>query len=60
MTISKYDVAIQIFIETPVFTAAEARAAGIPSRRLAHFCKKGLIERVVSFEFNCLAFILGE
>jgi predicted transcriptional regulator of viral defense system len=30
----------------PVFTAAEARAAGIPSRMLSHFCKKGLIERV--------------
>ena len=46
MTISKYDAAIQIFIETLVFTAAEARAAGVPSRMLAHFCKKGLIERV--------------
>jgi predicted transcriptional regulator of viral defense system len=42
----KYDAAIQAFIETPVFTAAEARAAGIPSRMLAHFCKKGVIERV--------------
>lgn len=37
---------IQEFFETPVFTAAEARAAGIPSRMLAHFCKKGAIERV--------------
>ena len=46
MSHSKYDVAIQVFIETPVFTASEARAAGIPSRMLAHFCKKGLIERV--------------
>lgn len=46
MTTSKYDAAIQLFMETPVFTAAEARAAGIPSRMLSHFCKKGLIERV--------------
>ena len=46
MTHSKYDAIIQILIETPVFTAAEARAAGIPSRMLAHFCKKGAIERV--------------
>lgn len=46
MTHSKYDAIIQIFIEMPVFTAAEARAAGIPSRMLSHFCKKGIIERV--------------
>jgi predicted transcriptional regulator of viral defense system len=46
MTSSKYDTIIQAFIETPVFTAAEARAAGIPSRMLSHFCKKGAIERV--------------
>src|SRR3989338_9367775 len=46
MTSSKYDTIIQAFIETPVFTAAEARAAGIPSRMLSHFCKKGVIERV--------------
>jgi predicted transcriptional regulator of viral defense system len=37
---------IQVFVETPIFTAAEARAAGIPSRMLSHFCKKGIIERV--------------
>lgn len=47
MTGSKYDVIIQIFAETPVFTAAEARAAGIPSRMLAHFCKKRVIERII-------------
>ena len=46
MRSSKYDAIIQRFIETPVFTAAEARSAGIPSRMLAHFCKKGVIERV--------------
>lgn len=43
---AKYDTQIQIFAEMPVFTAAEARAAGIPSRMLSHFCKKGIIERV--------------
>lgn len=43
MITSKYNAAIQAFIETPVFTAAEARAAGIPSRMLTHFCKKGVI-----------------
>ena len=46
MTSSKYDAMVQVFVETPVFTAAEARAAGIPSRMLSHFCKKGVIERV--------------
>ena len=46
MISSKYDTIIQAFIEMPVFTAAEARAAGIPSRMLSHFCKKGVIERV--------------
>ncbi len=45
MAISKYDRIIQVFAETPVFTAAKARAAGIPSRMLSYFCKKGLIER---------------
>ena len=47
MSTSKYDAIIQVFIETPVFTAADARVAGIPSRMLAHFCKKGVIERVI-------------
>ena len=37
---------IRGFVEMPVFTAAEARAAGIPSRMLSYFCKKGMIERV--------------
>ncbi len=46
MATSKYDRLIQVFVETPVFTAVEARAAGIPSRMLSHFCKKGVIERV--------------
>lgn len=47
MTTSKYDAVIQALVEMPVFTAAEARTAGIPSRMLSHFCKKGMIERVV-------------
>ena len=46
MTISKYDAAIRIFVEKPVFTTAEARTAGIPARMLAYFCKKGIIERI--------------
>ena len=46
MTDSKYDAVIQVFAETPVFTAAEARSAGIPSRMLSHFCNKGIIERI--------------
>ena len=37
---------IQQFVEKSVFTVAEARAAGIPSRILAYFCKKGAIKRV--------------
>ena len=47
MISSKYDKLIRVFVETPVFTAADARAAGIPSRMLSHFCKKGVIERVI-------------
>lgn len=47
MITSKYDVIIQALVETPVFTAAEARYMGIPSRMLSHLCKKGLIERVI-------------
>ncbi len=46
MSSSKYAALIQVFVETPVFTAAEARHAGIPSRMLSHFCKKGMIERI--------------
>lgn len=46
MASSKYDKIIQVFAETPVFTATEARAGGIPARMLSHFCKQGLIERV--------------
>lgn len=67
---SKYETLIQIFVEMPVFTASEARAAGIPSRMLSHFCKKGIIERVsrgvyrgskakleIDFQWEDLAFV---
>lgn len=46
MSNSKYNAAIHVFIETPVLTATEDRAAGVPSRMLSHFCKKGVIERI--------------
>lgn len=46
MVRSKYDTKIQHFAKKPVFTAAEAKEAGIPSRMLSHFCKKGVIERI--------------
>ena len=46
MTTSKYDQIITKFAETAVFTTEEARKAGLPSRMLAYFCKKGLIERI--------------
>lgn len=43
---SKYGAKIEPFLKKPVFTAAEARAAGIPSRMLAYFCKKGAINHI--------------
>lgn len=43
---SKYAPKIEHFAKKPVFTAAEAKEAGIPSRMLSHFCKKGVIERI--------------
>ncbi len=43
---SKYGPKIEYFAQKPVFTAAEAKEAGIPSRMLSHFCKKGVIERI--------------
>lgn len=46
MTISKYDHVIKEFAGKAVFTTKDARAAGISSRMLAYFCKKGLIERI--------------
>lgn len=46
MTKSKYDAKINFFAEKPVFIAAEARKAGIPSRMLSHFTKKEIIKRI--------------
>ncbi|MBS0585979.1 MAG: type IV toxin-antitoxin system AbiEi family antitoxin domain-containing protein [Verrucomicrobia bacterium] len=43
---SKYDAIIKRLTQRAVFTAHEAHEAGIPPRMLAHFCKKGLIERI--------------
>ena len=41
MKSSKYDPIIKSLAERAIFTAEEARIAGIPPRMLAHFCKKG-------------------
>lgn len=46
MTKSKYNPIIERLVKRVVFTAEEAREAGVPPRMLAHFCKKGLIERI--------------
>lgn len=43
---SKYQDLISPLLKKPFFKAKEARAKGIPSRMLAHFCKKGTIERI--------------
>jgi predicted transcriptional regulator of viral defense system len=43
---SKYTTQLQTLSQKPVFTAAEGRLAGIPSRMLSYFCSRGWIERV--------------
>jgi len=43
---SKYESIIEHFVKRPIFTAADAREAGIPSRMLSFFCDKGVIERI--------------
>ncbi|MBX9922869.1 MAG: type IV toxin-antitoxin system AbiEi family antitoxin domain-containing protein [Rhabdochlamydiaceae bacterium] len=43
---SKYIAAFQTLSKRPVFSSAEGKEAGIPSRMLAYFCSKGQIERV--------------
>ena len=43
---SKYQHLLEPLLKEPIFKASEARSRGIPSRMLAHFCQKGLIERV--------------
>lgn len=49
---SKYAALLQE-IKKPIFTAAEGRAAGIPSRMLAYFCSLGWIERVSRGVYQC-------
>ncbi len=46
MSRSKYYTKIQELAKQPTFTAAQARALGVPSRMLAYFCKQGMIERI--------------
>ncbi len=46
MAKSKYAVALKALSKKAVFSSAEGRKAGIPSRMLAYFCEKGQIERI--------------
>ncbi|HNA61971.1 MAG TPA: type IV toxin-antitoxin system AbiEi family antitoxin domain-containing protein [Rhabdochlamydiaceae bacterium] len=46
MRISKYKQAFNRLSKKGVFSSAEGRAAGIPSRMIAYFCSKGEIERI--------------
>lgn len=70
MKTSKYQSKIQALSKKPLFTAAQARAVGIPVRMLAHFSKIGTVERIsrgvyrvkgskvdVDFEWEDLALI---
>lgn len=43
---SKYSEAFRALSKKAVFSSAEGREAGIPSRMLAYFCQKGHIEKV--------------
>jgi predicted transcriptional regulator of viral defense system len=43
---SKYQDLLGPLLKEPIFKASEARSRGIPSRMLAHFCQKGIIERI--------------
>lgn len=43
---SKYQRLLGPLLKEPIFKVSDARARGIPSRMLAHFCQKGMIERV--------------
>lgn len=42
---SKYSTLLQPLLKKPLFKATECRKLGIPSRMLAYFCQKGMIER---------------
>lgn len=46
MRTSKYFQLIVPLLQKPIFTASSAREQGIPSRMLAYFCRKDMIERV--------------
>jgi predicted transcriptional regulator of viral defense system len=43
---SKYQHLLDPLLKEPMFKASDARSRGIPPRMLAHFCQKGVIERV--------------
>ena len=43
---SKYSEAFRALAKKEIFSSAEGKEAGIPSRMLAYFCAKGQIERV--------------
>ncbi|HAB98824.1 MAG TPA: hypothetical protein DCE71_03270 [Parachlamydiales bacterium] len=43
---SKYQALLDRLLKEPLFKASEARSMGIPSRMIAYFCQKGVIERV--------------
>ena len=43
---SKYQHLLEPLLKEPLFKASDARSRGIPPRMLAHFCQKGIIERV--------------
>jgi len=43
---SKYQDLLNALLKKPIFKASDARSKGIPPRMLAHFCKKGVIERI--------------
>lgn len=46
MRTSKYNNLVSHLLRKPLFNASEARARGIPSRMLAYYCQKGMIERI--------------
>jgi len=70
MRTSKYTSNIRSLSKRPLFSSAEARAAGIPSRMLAYFYKRKMLERLdrgiyrvkgveitIGFEWEDLAFV---
>lgn len=43
---SKYNSILSLLLKKPLFKAEDARILGIPSRMLAYYCQRGVIERV--------------